>query len=72
MRALALALIACAAASMEEYTMLLSGMDFKEGAGFLLVAGSEVPGAELLLDAGCGLVPQGTNRTDHPVPIIVK
>jgi len=50
-----------AAESMEQYTMLLSGMDFKEGPGFVLVAGSAVPGAELLLDAGCGIVGRGTN-----------
>ena len=33
----------------------------KEGPGFVLVAGSAVPGAELLLDAGCGIVGRGTN-----------
>jgi CDP-diacylglycerol pyrophosphatase len=50
-----------AAASMERFTLLVSGVDFEEGPGFVFVAGSEVPGAELLLDAGCELVVQGRN-----------
>ena len=50
-----------AASSMDRFTMLLSGIDFREGPGFVLVAGSEVPGAELLLDARCELMARGTN-----------
>jgi CDP-diacylglycerol pyrophosphatase len=42
-----------AAGSMEHFTMLLGGMDFREGPGFVLLAGSRVPGAERLLDASC-------------------
>ncbi len=41
--------------SMADYTLLLAGMDFKEGPGFVLLAGSAVPGAELMLDPGCAL-----------------
>lgn len=44
-----------AAGSMEQFTMLLSGMDFAEGPGFVLLAGRGVPGAELLLDPTCAL-----------------
>jgi CDP-diacylglycerol pyrophosphatase len=44
-----------AAHAMDEYTVLVAGMQFKEGPGFAVLAGREVPGAELLLDAGCAL-----------------
>jgi CDP-diacylglycerol pyrophosphatase len=50
-----------AAKSMEQFTMLLSGVDFTEGPGFVLLAGSAVPGAELLLDARCEVLAPGTN-----------
>jgi CDP-diacylglycerol pyrophosphatase len=39
--------------TMGEFTLLVAGMEFKEGPGFVLLAGSAVPGAELLLDSGC-------------------
>lgn len=41
--------------SMEQFTLLLSGMDFSQGPGFVLLAGSDVPGAELMLDPKCAL-----------------
>jgi CDP-diacylglycerol pyrophosphatase len=42
--------------SMDAYTMLVTAMTFKEGAGFVLLAGGEgTPGAELLLDPGCAI-----------------
>ena len=44
-----------AAGSMEQFTLLLSGMDFAEGPGFVLLAGSGAPGAELMLDSTCAL-----------------
>jgi CDP-diacylglycerol pyrophosphatase len=48
--------------SMQDFTLLLAGMDFTEGPGFVLLAGSSVPGAELLLDPGCVLATaQSTN-----------
>jgi CDP-diacylglycerol pyrophosphatase len=51
--------LAGAAGSMEEFTLLLSGMDFADGPGFVLLAGSAVPGAELLLDPACAAPPPG-------------
>jgi CDP-diacylglycerol pyrophosphatase len=48
--------------SMADFTLLLAGMDFTEGPGFILLAGSSVPGAELMLDPGCALAgAQSTN-----------
>ncbi len=41
--------------SMKEFTLLLAGFDFKEGPGFVLLAGHAVPGAELMLDPRCAL-----------------
>ncbi len=40
---------------MAEFTLLVAGMEFKEGPGFALLAGSSVPGAELLLDSSCAV-----------------
>ena len=42
-----------AATAMGEYTLLVAGVDFTEGSGFVLLAGVAVPGAERLLDASC-------------------
>jgi hypothetical protein len=47
--------------SMEHYTLLLAGMDFRQGPGFVLLAGRSLPGSELLLDSGCALASPGTN-----------
>jgi len=44
-----------AAGAMDEYTVLVAGMQFGEQPGFVVLAGREVPGAELLLDANCEL-----------------
>jgi CDP-diacylglycerol pyrophosphatase len=41
--------------AMEQFTLLVAGMEFKEGPGFAMLAGSSVPGAELLLDASCAV-----------------
>lgn len=41
--------------ALEQYTMLVAGARFAEGPGFILLAAAAVPGAELLLDAGCAL-----------------
>jgi CDP-diacylglycerol pyrophosphatase len=49
--------------SMAEFTLLLAGFDFKEGPGFLLLAGRAVPGAELMLDPVCALAVAGTAGT---------
>lgn len=42
-----------AARAMGQYTLLVAGMDFREGPGFIVLAGTSVPGAELLLDPAC-------------------
>jgi CDP-diacylglycerol pyrophosphatase len=50
--------------SMQEFTLLLAGFDFKEGPGFVLLAGNAVPGAERMLDSRCALAaasPAGGN-----------
>jgi CDP-diacylglycerol pyrophosphatase len=44
-----------AADALDEFTLLVAGMQFSEGRGFALVAGHSVPGAELLLDASCSV-----------------
>ena len=41
--------------AMGEFTLLVAGMQFQEGPGFVILAGSDVPGAELLLDATCAV-----------------
>jgi CDP-diacylglycerol pyrophosphatase len=43
---------------MGEFTMLVAGMQFKDGPGFVLLAGASVPGAELLLDSTCAITKQ--------------
>jgi CDP-diacylglycerol pyrophosphatase len=40
---------------MGAYTLLVAGMQFKEGPGFIVLAGKDVPGAELFLDSTCAL-----------------
>jgi CDP-diacylglycerol pyrophosphatase len=40
---------------MAEFTLLVAGMQFKDGPGFVVLAGSTVPGAELLLDSTCAV-----------------
>ena len=47
--------LADAGHTMDEYTVLVAGMQFEQGPGFAVLAGREVPGAELLLDANCTL-----------------
>ena len=44
-----------ARSDMGAYTLLLAGMQFKEGPGFLLLAGKSVPGGETLLDSTCAV-----------------
>lgn len=44
-----------ARANMAEYTLLVAGMDYKDGPGFVVLAGRAVPGAELLLDSSCAV-----------------
>jgi CDP-diacylglycerol pyrophosphatase len=41
--------------AMGEFTVLVAGMEFKAGSGFVILAGTAVPGAELLLDARCAV-----------------
>jgi CDP-diacylglycerol pyrophosphatase len=54
-----------ASEAMEQYTLLLAGMDFRQGPGFVLLAGRGVPGSELLLDSGCALASPGVTRGPH-------
>jgi CDP-diacylglycerol pyrophosphatase len=44
-----------AAGAMEDFTLLVAGMEFQEGPGFALIAGRSVPGAERLLDSSCAV-----------------
>lgn len=39
--------------AMGDYSLLVAGADFSDGPGFVLLAGSGVPGAERLLDSSC-------------------
>jgi CDP-diacylglycerol pyrophosphatase len=48
--------IAADDATMGRYTLLVAGMSFSEGPGFVLLTGSNVPPAELLLDGGCAVL----------------
>jgi len=41
------------------YTLLVTGMQFKDGAGFIVLTGRNVPGAEKLLDSTCALSRRG-------------
>jgi CDP-diacylglycerol pyrophosphatase len=41
--------------SMGAFTLLVAGMEFKEGPGFVLLTGKSVPAGELLLDSSCEL-----------------
>jgi CDP-diacylglycerol pyrophosphatase len=43
-----------AKSAMGDYTLVLAGMDFDEGPGFILLAGSG-PAGELLLDSTCAI-----------------
>jgi len=40
---------------MGTYTLMVAGMQFKEGPGFIVLAGKDVPGAELFLDSTCAV-----------------
>jgi CDP-diacylglycerol pyrophosphatase len=40
---------------MGAYTLMVAGMQFKEGPGFILLTGKNVPGAESLLDSTCAI-----------------
>jgi CDP-diacylglycerol pyrophosphatase len=42
--------------AMGEFTLLVAGMKFKQGPGFVVLAGHAVPGAELMLDSTCAWV----------------
>ena len=44
-----------AAGAMDEFTLLVAGMEFRDGPGFALIAGRSVPGAETLLDSTCAV-----------------
>src|ERR1700733_9331152 len=50
-----------AAQEMGSYTLMVAGMQFKDGPGFIVLAGKDVPGAELFLDSTCALA-EGDGR----------
>lgn len=45
-----------ATSTMGDYTLVVAGMDFKEGPGFIVLA-SKGPAGELLLDSTCAIDP---------------
>lgn len=44
-----------ASREMGAYTLLVTGMQFKDGPGFIILTGRNVPGAESLLDSTCAV-----------------
>ena len=58
-----------AKSQLSDYTLLVAGEAFPEGAGFVLLAARGVPGAELLLDASCAVARHDsfTASPDKPV-----
>ncbi|HEY5102794.1 MAG TPA: CDP-diacylglycerol diphosphatase [Steroidobacteraceae bacterium] len=52
-----------ARSNMGAYTLLLTGMQFKEGPGFIVLAGKNVPGTETLLDSSCAIA---AHTNPHP------
>ena len=52
--------------AMGAYTLLVAGMQFKDGPGFIVVTGRKVPGAELLLDSTCALAGRGQEPRARP------
>jgi CDP-diacylglycerol pyrophosphatase len=55
-------------ATMGGYTVLVAGMSFREGPGFLLLAGTHVPAAELLLDGNCAVLHSRLSTSATPAP----
>jgi CDP-diacylglycerol pyrophosphatase len=45
--------------NMGAYTLMIAGMQFKSGPGFVLLTGKNVPGTETLLDSSCALARRG-------------
>jgi CDP-diacylglycerol pyrophosphatase len=45
-----------ARAQMGEYTLLVAGMQFSDGPGFIVLTGKNVPGAATFLDSTCAIV----------------
>lgn len=43
------------AGTMDAFTLIVAGMKFKQGPGFAVVAGRDVPSGELLLDSTCAV-----------------
>jgi CDP-diacylglycerol pyrophosphatase len=44
---------------MGAYTLMVAGMQFKDGAGFIVLTGKNVPGTETLLDSTCAIAARG-------------
>jgi hypothetical protein len=47
---------------MGHYSLMVAGMRFKEGPGFIVIAGTHVPGSAMLLDPRCAMVKRSTQR----------
>lgn len=56
-------------ATMGGYTLLLAGMSFREGPGFVLLAGRHVPAAELLLDGSCAVLHHAASMPAERAPL---
>lgn len=53
-------------ATMGRYTLLVAGASFREGPGFVLLTGTHVPAAELLLDGSCAVLHSSSSNSAHP------
>lgn len=47
--------------AMGQFTLFVAGMDFKDGSGFVALAGRYAPGTETLLDSSCALAAHQPN-----------
>ena len=47
---------------MGDYTLLVAGMQFTEGPGFIVLAGKNVPGAPTYLDSACAIEHAGSKN----------
>lgn len=53
-------------ATMGAYTLLLAGMSFRGGPGFVLLTGTHVPAAEQLLDGSCAVLHNSPSKSARP------
>lgn len=53
-------------ATMGGYTLLVAGMSFRAGPGFVVLTGRHVPAAELLLDGSCAVLHNSRSKSARP------